>query len=54
MNIVLRDFREFEPELEFRGFIYDGKLTALTQYNDAIYFPRLQQQYFHLFVQPQC
>ena len=40
-QIVVRQFVDFEPELEFRGFVYEGKLTALTQYNEFVYFPRL-------------
>lgn len=34
-NIVLREFRTFDPDLEFRGFVYKKKLTGLTQ---VIYF----------------
>jgi len=41
-NVVVREFARFEVELEFRGFVYDKKLTALTQYNDFCYFPRIK------------
>jgi hypothetical protein len=30
-HIVLREFRTFDPDLEFRGFVMQKKLTALTQ-----------------------
>ncbi len=41
MNVVIREYVEFEPELEFRAFVCDGRVTALTQYCEFIYFPRL-------------
>eukprot|EP01106_Pelomyxa_sp_JSP_P015412 TRINITY_DN52_c0_g1_i15.p1 TRINITY_DN52_c0_g1~~TRINITY_DN52_c0_g1_i15.p1 ORF type:complete len:321 (-),score=71.82 TRINITY_DN52_c0_g1_i15:195-1157(-) len=40
-SVVIREFRTFDPDLEFRGFVYKGKFTALTQYNDYTYFPKL-------------
>jgi len=41
-NVVVREFARFEVELEFRGFVYNKKLTGLTQYNDFCYFPRIK------------
>lgn len=41
-NIVVRPWRDIEVDMEFRGFVYDGRLTALSQYNHLVYFPRLQ------------
>jgi len=40
-NMMVREYANFEVELEFRGFVYDDKLTAITQYNEFCYFPRL-------------
>jgi len=40
-NVVVREFKIFDVMLEFRGFVYNGKLTALTQYNEYVYFPQL-------------
>jgi hypothetical protein len=40
-NVVVREFRSFLPEMEFRGFVYNGAFTSLTQYNEFCYFPRL-------------
>eukprot|EP00211_Chloroparvula_japonica_P005551 CAMPEP_0119123782 /NCGR_PEP_ID=MMETSP1310-20130426/3611_1 /TAXON_ID=464262 /ORGANISM="Genus nov. species nov., Strain RCC2339" /LENGTH=347 /DNA_ID=CAMNT_0007113645 /DNA_START=139 /DNA_END=1182 /DNA_ORIENTATION=- len=40
-NVVLREFVDFSPELEFRAFVYERRLTAITQYNPLVYFPRL-------------
>ena len=37
MNIVVRDWNEIEPELEFRAFVHKGKFTALTHYYKALY-----------------
>lgn len=36
LNIVVRPFVFFCPELEVRGFVWDGVMTALTQYNPHI------------------
>lgn len=32
VNIVIRKWLDFRPELEFRGFVYDRQLTAVTHY----------------------
>eukprot|EP00128_Syssomonas_multiformis_P016090 Colp12_sorted_trinity150504_noHs@22925 len=40
-NFILREFADFEPENEFRAFVYDRKLTAVTQYNETCFFPML-------------
>jgi len=40
-NLVVREFRTFDPDLEFRGFVYKGKFTALSQYNEFVHFPLL-------------
>jgi len=40
-NVVVREFANFEVELEFRGFAHGKKLTAITQYNQFCYFPRV-------------
>eukprot|EP01112_Ceratiomyxa_fruticulosa_P001529 TRINITY_DN1171_c0_g2_i1.p2 TRINITY_DN1171_c0_g2~~TRINITY_DN1171_c0_g2_i1.p2 ORF type:complete len:345 (+),score=71.78 TRINITY_DN1171_c0_g2_i1:218-1252(+) len=41
-NVVVREFKNFDVSLEFRGFIYNRKLTALTQYNEFVFFESLQ------------
>ena len=41
MNFIIREFAAFDPENEFRAFVYRGKLTAITQYNEYCYFPSL-------------
>lgn len=40
-NVVVREFRAFDVQHEFRGFVYGRRLTALTQYNDLVWFPAL-------------
>merc|ERR1711971_170324 len=40
-QLIVRDFVFFDVSLEFRSFVYKGKLTALTQYNDLCYFADL-------------
>jgi len=42
-NVILREFHLFHVHLEFRGFIYNRKLTSLTQYNHTCYFPTLKK-----------
>jgi hypothetical protein len=38
-NFIIREFRTFDVQHELRGFVYNRKLTALTQYNELVYFP---------------
>jgi hypothetical protein len=40
-NIIVREWGDFDVDLEFRAFVYKGKFTALTQYNEFIYFPTM-------------
>ena len=39
MNVIVREFVQFPVKNELRGFVYQGSLTALTQYNRTCYFP---------------
>ena len=39
--MIVREFAAISPENEFRAFVFQRHLTALTQYNDAIYVPKL-------------
>ncbi|AYV76779.1 MAG: cell division cycle protein 123-like protein, partial [Barrevirus sp.] len=34
-NIILRDWINADPELEFRCFVYNGYITAISQYHSA-------------------
>ena len=36
-HFVIRKFVQIEVDMEFRGFVYDNTLTALSQYNYLIY-----------------
>ena len=45
LNVCIRRFCRFRPELEVRGFVWDGKLTALTQYNQFVVSKRLQSSF---------
>ncbi len=40
-NFVIRKWYEIDSDMEFRGFCYKGKLTALSQYHHFTFFPRL-------------
>jgi len=39
MSLVVREFVSFPVKNELRGFVYKGRLTALTQYNNLAFFP---------------
>ena len=43
LQVVIREWFSFEVQHEFRAFVYQGKLTAITQYNEMCYFPELVQ-----------
>lgn len=40
-NIVVRQWQDIDVDMEFRGFVCNSQLTALSQYNHLVYFPRL-------------
>lgn len=40
-HIVLREWVDVPPQFEFRGFVYGGRLTALSQYFNNGYFPEV-------------
>lgn len=37
LNVCCRQFVAFLPELEIRAFVWEGKLTCMTQYNHLVY-----------------
>eukprot|EP01089_Gocevia_fonbrunei_P021407 TRINITY_DN8318_c0_g1_i2.p1 TRINITY_DN8318_c0_g1~~TRINITY_DN8318_c0_g1_i2.p1 ORF type:complete len:281 (-),score=36.93 TRINITY_DN8318_c0_g1_i2:67-909(-) len=43
-NVILREWVNIPIEMEFRGFVYQKKLTALSQYYHTVYFPHLKDQ----------
>lgn len=43
-NFVVRKFVEIDVDMEFRGFVYGNKLTALSQYNYLIHSEKLCRQ----------
>eukprot|EP01155_Anaeramoeba_flamelloides_P030618 Anaeramoba_flamelloidesa87125_41.p1 GENE.a87125_41~~a87125_41.p1 ORF type:complete len:286 (-),score=87.49 a87125_41:123-980(-) len=43
LQFWLREFHFFPVELEMRAFVYKKKLTALTQYNEFVYFPKIER-----------
>ena len=40
-NFVIREFVDIEVDMEFRGFVFNEKLNALSQYNYLIYSDNL-------------
>jgi len=40
-SVVIRQWVRIEVDMEWRGYVYDGKLNALSQYNYVPYFERL-------------
>eukprot|EP00040_Diaphanoeca_grandis_P041754 m.263444 g.263444 ORF g.263444 m.263444 type:complete len:365 (+) comp50435_c0_seq1:183-1277(+) len=47
-NFVVRQWVDIDVDMEFRGFVKDGKLCALSQYNHLAYFPRVANQQDHI------
>lgn len=47
-HIVLREWIEIPNFCELRGFVVDGKLTALSQYFVGVHFPELVAQKDHI------
>ncbi|CAF4554931.1 unnamed protein product, partial [Rotaria sp. Silwood2] len=43
-NIILRPFIPLDVDMEFRGFVFQQRLTCLSQYNYLIYSQRLCQE----------
>jgi len=41
MNIIIREWNYIDPSMEFRAFVHDGKLTAVSQYITVCYFENL-------------
>eukprot|EP00475_Leptophrys_vorax_P024905 TRINITY_DN34581_c0_g1_i1.p1 TRINITY_DN34581_c0_g1~~TRINITY_DN34581_c0_g1_i1.p1 ORF type:complete len:177 (-),score=32.99 TRINITY_DN34581_c0_g1_i1:56-526(-) len=42
MKVILREWQDIEMEDEFRVFVYNGAVTAISQYFHFLYFPSLQ------------
>eukprot|EP01137_Pigoraptor_chileana_P032201 Opistho-2@21210 len=41
-EIIVREWQsDLDPDFEFRGFVYNGALTALSQYNHYVYLPNV-------------
>eukprot|EP00455_Lapot_gusevi_P009698 TRINITY_DN14358_c0_g1_i1.p1 TRINITY_DN14358_c0_g1~~TRINITY_DN14358_c0_g1_i1.p1 ORF type:complete len:228 (-),score=51.29 TRINITY_DN14358_c0_g1_i1:240-923(-) len=40
-SIVVRGWVPIDVDMEFRGFVANGRLNALSQYNHVAYFPRV-------------
>ena len=43
-NVVLRKWIPIDVDMEFRGFVFNNSLNALSQYNHFIFFERLVQK----------
>jgi len=43
MNIILREWKFIHPKDEFRAFVYNGHLTAVSQYIDVCFFEELEK-----------
>lgn len=48
-SLVVRRWIQFEPDMEFRCFIYEGQVVAISQYRHLCYFPRLCANYRMIF-----
>jgi len=43
MKLIIREWCQIAFEWEFRAFVFDGKLTAVTQYYSIVYVPELKE-----------
>jgi len=43
IKVIIREWKEITIENEFRGFVFNKQLTALSQYFDTCYFETLKQ-----------
>ena len=41
VNIIIRKWSDFDISSEFRVFVYQNEITAITQYFDMLYFPEI-------------
>eukprot|EP01090_Pellita_catalonica_P001587 TRINITY_DN11357_c0_g1_i1.p1 TRINITY_DN11357_c0_g1~~TRINITY_DN11357_c0_g1_i1.p1 ORF type:complete len:292 (+),score=44.69 TRINITY_DN11357_c0_g1_i1:123-998(+) len=41
MHVAIRRWQYAQPEMEFRGFVFNGELTGLSQYFHIVYFDTL-------------
>eukprot|EP01100_Stratorugosa_tubuloviscum_P007289 TRINITY_DN304_c0_g2_i2.p1 TRINITY_DN304_c0_g2~~TRINITY_DN304_c0_g2_i2.p1 ORF type:complete len:209 (-),score=92.57 TRINITY_DN304_c0_g2_i2:147-773(-) len=48
-NFVIRQWFDLRPELEFRGFVFNQRLVALSQYNHICYYEEIVQRKDHFF-----
>lgn len=46
LQLVVREFVDFDISQEFRAFCYNGKLTAVSQYYTECVFPNLKERQF--------
>jgi hypothetical protein len=44
VGVVLRQWASIHPSLEFRGFVYDKKLNAISSYNRAVCWPGVPEK----------
>jgi len=44
MYVVAREWAQIHPSLEFRGFVYDRKLNAISSYNRAVCWPGIPER----------
>jgi len=48
LQLVVREFVDIHPSMEFRGFVYHKKLNGLSQYFTDCYFPSLSKESDHI------
>jgi len=47
-HFVVRKWIDLDPSMEFRGFVNNGKLNALSQYNHLAFFPHIVAEKDHI------
>jgi hypothetical protein len=44
ISLVVREWVDVDIDMEFRGFVYGGKLVAVSQYNYLCFFPHIKEK----------
>jgi hypothetical protein len=43
-HFIVRKWADIDPGMEFRGFFFNGKLNALSQYNHLVFYPEVVEK----------
>eukprot|EP01080_Neovahlkampfia_damariscottae_P000765 gene765-9015_t len=44
ISLFIRKWNDIDIDMEFRGFVYDGEMVAISQYNYLCFFPHIKEK----------